>query len=195
MVASQVRRVPVVPILAVARWEMETTIELGGRALARRGTFAAALVAGQLGGLAFLGVWLFAYAVWFRGLPWTWPLRVIASFALGSVVLESPTALTYVVAVILNQLVALFWSGAFGWLVVSAVFRPRLATNVVAGLGLGLAAAIVDTILLVPPFFGILQDMDPWWRLLDRGWDLAAHVAFGMTTGWFFEVFRPRTLA
>jgi len=173
---------------------METTIEFGGRALARRGTFAAALRAGQLGGLAFLGVWLFAYAVWFRGLPWTWPLRVIASFVLGRAALEAPTALTYAVAVILNQLVALAWSGAFGWLVVSAVYRTRLATNVVAGLGLGIVAAVVDTILLVPLLFGVLQDMDPWWRLLDRGWDLAAHIAFGMTTGWFFEVFRPRTI-
>lgn len=171
---------------------METTIELGGRALEKRGTFASALAAGQLGGFAFLGVWLLAYAIWFRGLPWTWPLRVIASFALGASAIEAPTAVTYFIGFALNQLVALAWSGGFGWLAVSTIYRPRLATNVVAGLFLGLLSAFVDSILLVPLLFGILQDMNPWWRLLERGWDLAAHLAFGMTTGWFFQVFRPR---
>src|SRR5690606_19679455 len=102
------------------------------------------------------------------------------------------TALTYLLGVVINQLVALAWSGAFGWLSVSTIYVPRLATNVVAGLALGLASAFVNTILLVPPIFGILQDMNPWWSLLDRSWDWIAHIAFGMTTGWFFEVFRPK---
>lgn len=174
---------------------METSLKLGGRALENRRSFGAALAAGQLGGLAFLAIWLFAYAISFRGLPFTWPLQVIASFALGGSALESPSALAIVVGVVLNQLVALVWSGGYGWLAVSTVYRPRLATNVIAGLGLGLAAAFVNTILLVPPLFWILQDMNPWWGLLDRGWDWIAHIAFGMTTGWFFQVFSPRPSA
>lgn len=171
---------------------METTLHLGGRATERKGTFGAAIAAGQLGGLAFLALWLFAYAFSFRGFPWTWPLQVIASIALGAEALHAPTALTYLLGVVINQLVALAWSGAFGWLSVSTIYVPRLATNVVAGLALGLASAFVNTILLVPPIFGILQDMNPWWSLLDRSWDWIAHIAFGMTTGWFFEVFRPK---
>src|SRR5690606_2401028 len=138
--------------------------------------FGAAIAAGQLGGLAFLALWLFAYAFAFRGFPWTWPLQVIASIALGAEALHAPTALTYLLGVVINQLVALAWSGAFGWLSVSTIYVRRLATNVVAGLALGLASAFVNTILLVPPIFGILQDMIPWWSLLDRSWDWIAHI-------------------
>lgn len=172
---------------------METTIAVEGTCSSRRGGIGPALLAGQLGGLAFLAVWLFAYAVAFRGFPWTWPLQVIAAFVQGAAALHAPTAITYVLGVIVNQIVALAWSGAFAWFVGSAIFVPRLATCVVAGLGLGLSSAFVDTILLVPPLFGILQDMDPWWSLLDRGWDWVAHIAFGMATGWFFYVLGPQS--
>lgn len=181
-----------VKTLSAFEVKMETTLKLGGRVLEKRGTFTAALVAGQLGGLAFVALWLFAYAVSFRGLPWTWPIRVIASFLLGESALHAPTALTYVLGILLNQAVAFAWSAAFGWVAVSTVYSPRLATNVVGGLILGLLAAFVDTVFLVPPLFWILQDMNPWWGALSRSWDWLAHIAFGMSTGWFFEVFRPR---
>lgn len=171
---------------------METTLKLGGRAREKRGLLAAVIGAGQLGGLAFLAIWLFAYAISFRGVPWTWPLQVIASFLLGADALYAPSAATFVVAVLLNQAVALAWSMALGWVVMSTVYAPRLATNVVAGLLLGLLAAFVDTVFLVPPLFWILQDMNPWWGALSRSWDWLAHIAFGMSTGWFLEVFRPR---
>lgn len=171
---------------------MELGLKLGGRVLERRRSFGAAVGAGQLGGLAFLVLWIFAYSISFRGLPWTWPVQVIAAFLLGSQALHAPTVLTFVIGILVNQAVALAWSMAYGWLAVSAIYRPRLATNVVAGLGIGLLAAFVDTILLVPPLFWILQDMNPWWGELSRSWDWLAHIAFGMTTGWFFQVFRPR---
>lgn len=162
-----------------------------GRAADEPAPFAAALLAGQLGGVAFLLFWILSLLLFYPGFPWTWPIQVIAAFVLGPEALFSPIWLTFVVGVLVNQVVAFAWSFAFALVVDSTIFRPRLATNVVAGLILGLVAAFVDIYLLVPPLFGVLQDWNPWWVYLPRLYDWYAHLAFGLTTGWFFQVFRP----
>jgi hypothetical protein len=164
---------------------------LAGRAATEPAPFFAALLAGQLGGVAFLGFWILMHLLFFQEFPWFWPVQVIASFFLGSSALFAPFWLTFVLGILINQAVAFGWSFAFAWVVDSSIYHPRLATNLTAGLILGLVAAFVDIYLLVPPIFGVLHDWNPWWVYLDRVFDWLAHIAFGLTTGWFFQVFRP----
>lgn len=151
------------------------------------------LLAGQLAGLAFLGLWVLVYLLFHHDRPFDWPIRVIATFLLGGRALEEPTALTYVLGILVNQLIpALAWSMFFAWIVMSPKFPIRLSTCVSLGLFIGLLSMGVDVFFLVPPAMGVLQDHDFWWSYTPRSWDWIAHIAYGMSLGWFYMVFEPR---
>ncbi|HWV39447.1 MAG TPA: hypothetical protein VN033_13340 [Vulgatibacter sp.] len=166
---------------------------LGGRAHDQPRKVLACALAGQLAGLAFLGFWGLVHLAFRRDLPFDLPVRIVASFLLGKSVLESAGALTWIVGVLVNQLLpALGWSMAYAWIVMSPRFPIRISTCMSLGLGIGLAAMWIDVYFLVPPVMGVLHDGDPWWAELPRTWDWLAHVAYGLCLGWFYLVLRPR---
>src|SRR5690606_885664 len=111
----------------------------------------------------------------------------------GEAALGAPTALTFIVGILVNQLMpALFWSMAYAWSVMSPRFVIRMSTCVRLGLFSGLAAMMIDVFCLIPPLMWVLHDGNPWWVGLPRAWDWIAHIAYGMTLGWFFAVLQPR---
>lgn len=166
---------------------------LAGRAAEQPRRVLTCFWAGQLAGLVFLGVWVIAYLGFLSSEPFDWPIRVVASFILGEAAITSPTALTYVLGILVNQLLpALFWSMAYAWVVMSPRFVVRMSTCVGLGLFIGLAAMWIDVFFLIPPLMGILHDHDLWWVYLPRAWDWIAHIAYGISLGWFFAVLQPR---
>lgn len=166
---------------------------LGGRAHEQPRRVLAAAVAGQIAGLIFLAFWVLAYLAFRTEEPFDWPVRMIASLVLGEAAVEAPAALTWVVGLLVNQLLpALAWSMAFAWIAMSPRFTIRLSTCVTLGLVIGLAAMMVDVFFLIPPVLSVLHDRDFWWDYTPRPWDWAAHIAYGMSLGWFFVVLQPR---
>lgn len=166
---------------------------LPGRVRRRPRLFLAAILSGQIAGLLFLASWCLVYLAFRREWSWTWPIQVIATFIEGDRALHDPNALTYVLGILVNQLVpALAWSAVFGWVAISRLFVPRLATSLVLGAGVGLLAMGFGVYLIVPPVMAVLHDHNAWWRELPRQWDWILHLAFGLSLGWFFDVLRPR---
>lgn len=164
---------------------------LPGRVLEKPRIFGYALLAGQLAGLAFLAFWCLVFLLFRHDHPWTWPIQVIGAFLLGEGALWEPSALAYVLGILVNQVVALAWAGAYGWLMISPRFPHALSSRMTAAFLLGLAAISVDVYFLLPPVIGVLHDQDFWWKHLPRTWDWVAHIAFGLVLGWFFDVFAP----
>jgi len=166
---------------------------LAGRAVEQPRRVLTCFWAGQIAGLVFLAAWVIAYLGFRSGEPFDWPIRVVASFVLGEAALGSATALVWVVGILVNQLLpALFWSMAFAWVAMSPRFTVRMSTCVSLGLFIGLASMWIDVFFLIPPLMGVLHDQDLWWRHLPRAWDWIAHIAYGMSLGWFFAVLQPR---
>lgn len=165
---------------------------LGGIAERRR-VFFSALLAGQIAGLAFLAIWCLGTLAFFRETSGIWPLRVMASFLMGDGALTAPPGLVIVLGLVVNQFIpSLLWSLLFGWVVVGPLVRTSLARSLVLGGLVGFLAVAAGVQLILPPIAGVLFDENLWWSSLPRWWDWVAHLCFGVTMGWFFEVLRPR---
>jgi|GEM_PF-1242337 len=166
---------------------------LGGRALDQPRKVLACFWAGQLAGLAFLAFWVLVYLAFRRDRSFEYPIRIIATFWLGEGAIERPNALTYVFGVLINQAIPAFaWSMVYAWIVMSPRFPIRMSTCMTLGFVIGLAAMWIDVYFLVPPVMTVLHDKDYWWAALPRTWDWLAHIAYGLTLGWFYLALRPR---
>ncbi len=174
------------------RPEMAWT-HLLGRAREQPRRVLACAVAGQLAGLTFLGFLIFVQTAFMHDRPFDWPVRVVAAFLLGERALLDPNGLTYVLGILVNQLLPAFgWSMFYAWIVMSPRFPLRVSTCMTLGFGVGLAAMWFDVYFIVPPGMVVLHDQDFWWLHIPRIWDWAAHIVFGLALGWFFLIFSPR---
>lgn len=157
----------------------------------QRRTLVAALVAGQIAGLLFLGWLVLASATVIHPRDPLRPLQLIGAFFLGEAHLGRTDAAA-LLGLVVNQLgPALGWSLVFGGALLLGVPR-RMGPLLVLGASLGLLAAFVDGYLLAPPIGGVLQGRNAWGRHLGWFWDWSAHLGYGLALGWFFAVLSPR---
>ena len=63
------------------------------------------------------------------------------------------------------------------------------------GFTLSLFIEIVDAYLLLPPIERGLYGHNIWWEQVPRFWDWMAHIAYGLSLGYFYVKIRDRKAA
>lgn len=174
---------------------MEKAIDrvyLLGRAVSHPHRVVAAILAGQLAGLAFLAWLCLAHGTVLEPRSWTWPLDVIGAQFFGEPHLGVSRWL-WLPGLVVNQLgPALAWSLVYAWFAISPAFPGGLARCLLLGLGIGIAAQFVDGYFVAPLLGDFLQESNAWHRQIGWFWRWSAHVAWGLTLGFFFATLLPR---
>lgn len=96
--------------------------------------------------------------------------------------------------------VGLWWSALYGFLAQRARVGLDISRALLLGFFVGGTAEIFDVRLLMPALQSHLNGKNLWAANLDRPWDWAAHLAFGLTLGLFYvlscaRAARPRVLS
>ena len=145
-----------------------------------------AAIAGQLAGIAML----LCMAVAYRheaGVPWLFPLQLLAALVLGPEALARSDVQTLEVGFLAHQLgPTVVWARLYGLLLGFRSSPSPLALALAAGFGVGAVALALDAYLLLPPVLRMMHGANVWAENVPRSIAWIAHGVYGGTLGCAF---------
>ncbi|MHB8877021.1 MAG: hypothetical protein ACYC8T_25275 [Myxococcaceae bacterium] len=151
-----------------------------------------AQVAGLAGAVAMAATMSLGAAL-FMGRSALFPARLMGALISGEAALDRVTASAMAAGMFAHFTgPTLFWSRVYGLLRGWDSAPPRLSVALLTGLGVCVAAELLNVRLLLPAAQRALHGRNLWLENVPPALDWAGHLAFGLTLGAVFFLLRRR---